>query len=95
MTPEEPKYWFPAKRHGLGWRSPVTWQGWAVLVGYLILMVGGIPTIDARFGGRAYLAYLAVLTVVLALICWRKGEPLRWRWESRSSQRPPGSSGLP
>ena len=33
---------------------------------------------NAKLG--AYLAYVAVLCVVLVGTCWLKGEPLRWRW---------------
>ena len=36
------KYWFPAKRYGWGWGPPSAWQGWAVLVTYLVLVLGGI-----------------------------------------------------
>jgi hypothetical protein len=28
--PQDPEYWFPAKRYGWGWGIPVTWQGWVV-----------------------------------------------------------------
>jgi hypothetical protein len=27
---DTPRYWFSAKRFGLGWRTPLTWEGWAV-----------------------------------------------------------------
>jgi hypothetical protein len=80
MTEGEPKYWFPAKRYGWGWSFPVSWQGWAVLVGYLVLILGGIPLVHARAGNVAYLVYLVVLTVLLVVVCWLKGEPVRWRW---------------
>jgi hypothetical protein len=74
-----PKYWFPAKRHGWGWGPPSTWQGWGVLLVYLALILGGIPFVQASRGSAVYVAYAAVLTIVLIAICWLTGEPPRWR----------------
>jgi len=76
----ERKYWFPAKRYGWGWGIPSSWQGWLVLAAFLGLLVVGswlFPP-SARLG--AYLAYVAVLCVLLVGTCWLKGEPPRWRW---------------
>ena len=70
-----PKYWFPAKRHGWGWGAPVAWQGWAVLVVYIGLLVGGIPLIQVAKGDLAYLMYACALTVALIAVCWVTGEP--------------------
>ncbi len=33
------RVWFPAVRYGWGWGPPVTWQGWLVLAGFLVLLV--------------------------------------------------------
>jgi hypothetical protein len=74
------KYWFPAKRYGWGWGLPSVWQGWAVLIGYVVLVLGGVPFIHATKGGVVYIPYVAVLTVGLIAICWLTGEPPRWRW---------------
>jgi len=73
------RYWFPAKRHGWGWGPPSRWQGWVVLLVYLALVLGGIPWVQASRGSTAYIAYVLILTVVLIAICWRTGEPPRWR----------------
>jgi hypothetical protein len=75
-----PKYWFPAKRYGWGWGIPCTWQGWIVLIGYLFLINTGLIIIDLKANLIGYLAYMAVLTAIFVIICWRKGEPPRWRW---------------
>jgi hypothetical protein len=75
-----PRYWFHAKRYGWGWGLPATWEGWLVLVGYLFLVLGAVPVLQASRGSAAYLAFVFLLTVVLVLICWAKGEPPRWRW---------------
>ena len=81
--PSEPrKYWFPAKRYGWGWGLPATWQGWAVLLVYLALVLGGIPLHSTR-GTLVYVAYVLVLTAALIVICWLTGERPRWRWGER------------
>jgi len=75
-----PRYWFRAKRYGWGWGLPATWQGWIVLLSYLALVLGGIPFVQVSKGSIVYLAYVAVLTAALVVICWLTGEPPRWRW---------------
>ena len=77
------KYWFHAKRYGWGWGLPSAWQGWLVLVTYLLLVFGGIPLIQLWRGNALYLAYVIVLTAALITICWLTGEPPRWRWGRR------------
>jgi hypothetical protein len=75
-----PHYWFSAKRYGWGWGLPASWQGWVVLVGYLVAIFSA--TIVLRSGGDVLRLALVIcgLTVALVLICWLKGEPPRWRW---------------
>jgi len=72
------RYWFPAKRYGWGWGLPITWQGWAVLVGYFVLVGVGawifLPQ-DSRF---SFIGYVSALTVSLLVICYAKGEPPSW-----------------
>ncbi len=77
--PENPRYWFPAKRYGWGWGIPVTWQGWIVLVAFIIAMLIAGMTLAA---GHLilYLVTVAILVGVLIAICYAKGEPPRWRW---------------
>ena len=74
------RYWFPAKRYGWGWGLPITWQGWAVLAGYVVLIgVGGLlfPPHDRSF---SFIGCVFTLTAVLVFICYAKGEPPSWRW---------------
>jgi hypothetical protein len=79
------KYWVPAKRYGWGWGPPSAWQGWAVLVTYLVLVLGGIPLVQAVSGGVVYVAYVIGLTVALVGVCWLTGEPPRWRRGDRDA----------
>lgn len=77
------KYWFRAKRYGLGWGLPVRWQGWVVLASYglSVKLVSHFwpPATDT---GK-FVAGVIASTVALLCICWMKGEPLRWRWGKR------------
>ena len=79
MSELEKEIWFPAKRYGWGWGFPVTWQGWVVFLGYIILVLGGtqlvLPARPTAFGGL-----VVILTIGLIAICWIKGEKPRWRW---------------
>jgi uncharacterized membrane protein YhaH (DUF805 family) len=74
------KYWFPAKRYGWGWGIPRTWQGWAVLVGFVALISAGTTLFPPRTELAAYLGYVVVLAAILIAVVWMTGEPPRWRW---------------
>ncbi len=85
---ERKRYWFPAKRYGWGWGPPSTWQGWVVLLGFILsaTIVGVVFTPDVhpfRFG-----AGILILSGALILICYLKGEPPSWRWGSDSGDLP-------
>jgi hypothetical protein len=78
-TPRE-KYWFPAKRYGWGWGIPRCWQGWLVLAAYFGLFVLGMIFLRGDAHPAEFIGFVSVITLVLLLICWKKGEPPRWRW---------------
>jgi hypothetical protein len=79
-VPSKRAIWFPAKQYGWGWGPPVTWQGWAVMAAFVILMVAGGAYVMPTFGPLAFAGYTFILSVLLIAICWVKGEPPRWRW---------------
>lgn len=77
------KNWFPAKRYGWGWGPPRTWQGWAVLVAWTLLTMAGIIALHAKGWGCLHpytLLYVLFMVIVFSVICWWKGDKLRWRW---------------
>lgn len=80
MTSEKARYWFPAKRYGWGWGVPSCWQGWVVLIGYLVLSFAGLLLLRPPTQVLPYALYQAALTSAFITICWKKGEPPRWRW---------------
>jgi len=78
MQANEKELWFPAKKYGWGWGLPNCWQGWVVVTVYLGLLFGGVFLISTQMA--LFLAYTAVLSIVLIIICYLKGEKPRWRW---------------
>jgi len=82
-TPPTSAYWFPAKRYGWGWGKPATWQGWAVLLGFCGLQLAGLRVFDLPAQALGFVLWTAVLSAVLLVICWRTGEPPKWRWGTR------------
>ncbi|HVA15795.1 MAG TPA: hypothetical protein VNF99_21290 [Stellaceae bacterium] len=80
------RLWFRAKTYGWGW-TPATWEGWAVMGVYVVLVAGWIAYLGARGHLSAGLDRalfiglpIVVLTACLAVICWLKGERPGWRW---------------
>jgi hypothetical protein len=73
-------YWFRAKRYGWGWGLPLTWQGWASLVAYTLLLGAGMVALPATRHPVTHVAYVLTLTAGLIAICYFKGEPPKWRW---------------
>ena len=74
------RYWFRAKRYGWGWGLPLTWQGWATLATFVASSVAGGLLFPPRKALPAFIACVVVLSGLLLVVCWLKGEPPRWRW---------------
>jgi hypothetical protein len=74
------EYWFPAKKYGWGWGPPNCWQGWVVVIGFVLLMLAGIPLIGPAAHPVRFVAYMTVLSLALVLVCYARGEPPKWRW---------------
>lgn len=78
------KLWFRAKNYGWGW-YPSSWQGWVILLLYILLMgVTGLGIDGASHSVSDTLMIVAPLwvlyTCILLLICIATGEKPRWRW---------------
>ena len=74
------QYWFPAKAYGWGWGIPIRWEGWVVLGAYFALLLVGIALLRPRMHPVGFVLFVTGLSLVLVGICWRTGEPPRWRW---------------
>jgi len=73
MTANKNKPWFPKKRYGIGWGVPNTWQGWIVLLFYILLVIAGryiFPTPPMQ------ILFTILLTVLFIFICWKTGEKI-------------------
>jgi hypothetical protein len=79
--------WFRTKKYGWGW-TPATIEGWLVLAAFMAGVVlnvvvliyrtqHGVPMDHALV---AFYLCLAALVAALIVVCWRTGEPPRWRW---------------
>jgi ACR3 family arsenite efflux pump ArsB len=78
------KVWFKRKRYGFGW-TPATWEGWAVLGMYAVLAVLLFRRADASSHSESdtligFTLPLLLLTLVLVLVTYLKGETPRWQW---------------
>jgi uncharacterized membrane protein YhaH (DUF805 family) len=79
---KENRYWFPAKRYGWGWGPPNCWQGWAVLLVWLAVIL--IATLKLRpTHPVGHWIFVVAMVSLLILIGYIKGEPPSWRWGDR------------
>jgi hypothetical protein len=70
--------WFAPKRYGLG-ATPVTWQGWALTLGF----VGILILLSREFGGRPILLFAAaipLIVVFVVIIARTTRGGWHWRW---------------
>lgn len=79
----EKKLWFKAKCFGWGW-YPCSWEGWLVTLIYAFGIFIFATTIDDSSSTReiffTFIFPMALLTLVLIRIAYRKGEKPSWRW---------------
>lgn len=87
MKRDTSQYWFRAKRYGYGWSYALNFQGWftyaITLIGFVIHFSFAMSGIEegAIDGGRIlYIATSFLWIVGLTVICYKKGEPAKWRW---------------
>ncbi|MHC5112072.1 MAG: hypothetical protein ACYTHJ_19590 [Planctomycetota bacterium] len=80
------QYWFSPKKFGWGWGPPVCWQGWVVMITYIVLVTVFPIYIFMKMPlpGLYFAVFMLVTTVAVILICKWKGPPARWRWGDES-----------
>jgi uncharacterized membrane protein YhaH (DUF805 family) len=84
MKAEMKEIWFPAKKYGFGWGLPITWQGWAVLLVYVLLITTGSVMLSNSSKNIIWLLpYILILTILFIFICLKKGEKAEWRWGNK------------
>jgi hypothetical protein len=76
-------YWFRRKLYGWGW-TPVTWQGWLIIVIYVALITLLSITINENSSVKeillTFISPIALLTTILIYICYKTGEKPKWQW---------------
>jgi hypothetical protein len=76
----EIRYWFPAKTYGWGWGLPSVWQGWVIILLYIGLIALSVYIFPPEEQLGLFIFSDIILTVLLIVVCWIKGEPPKWRW---------------
>jgi hypothetical protein len=73
-------YWFVPHAFGIG-ATPVTWQGWALTIGFVALSMLAVTQLPNRVGQTGVLIALMLLFTLIAIRKTRGG--WRWRWGGR------------
>lgn len=77
--------WFAPKRYGYGASLPISWQGWAITIGFVAIAT----TVSIRFSDKPFViaAILVPLVALLILITKRTTRGgWRWRWGDDDSE---------
>jgi hypothetical protein len=81
-------YWFRAKRYGWGWGLPAAWQGWVVMITWVVAVAVAGPML-ALLNWPLFFLYISVMVAALLAICFAKGEPPTRRWRDPASGQCP------
>ena len=71
--------WFAPRRLGIGAGKPISWQGWLLTIGYLLLIGGAALLVPKR--SLAFFAVLLPATAAFVILSARTTRGgWRWRW---------------
>lgn len=71
--------WFAPKRYGYGAGLPISWQGWALTIGFVLLTI--VLSIWMADRPLQLLAAIIPVAAVFVVICARTTRGgWRWRW---------------
>ena len=76
-------YWFMNKTIGWGW-TPVRWQGWVVVLVWIIVFTFGIMMMDHEAMKNG--VFLIIFTAILFYIIYKKGEKFSWKWDKSEEE---------
>ena len=75
--------WFAPKRYGYGAGLPISWQGWALTIGFVALVIGARRCCFSDHPLQL-VAALAPFIIAFIVICARTTRGgWRWRWGER------------
>ena len=73
--------WFAPKRYGIGTGRPISWQGWLVMLSFIVLVA--LASLLLHQSRIAYLSVVATLTVAFIVISAKTTRGgWKWRWGS-------------
>ncbi len=78
MSAKKKKIWFPAKKYGYGWGPPNCWQGWVVMVFFVVALGCGVFLMPKH--PVLFFVQTIILAAALITICYLKGEKPGWHW---------------
>jgi hypothetical protein len=73
-------YWFAPKLYGFG-ATPVTWQGWAVTLGFTVVLLVAVRWLPTR--AETLIVSLALIAGFLAICAAKTDGGWYWRWGQR------------
>jgi hypothetical protein len=86
------KPWFAPKRYGIGAGLPIAWQGWALMIAYIVIVSVTAPFAmlipyflyhNWWIATPPFIGVMLIETGVFMVICARKTRGgWRWRWGS-------------
>lgn len=75
--------WFKPRRYGLGLGTPIVWQGWALLGGYLavVAVMLWVPHLNGdRLDWKEFALFFALTAGFTELARRRTRGGWKWRW---------------
>ena len=70
--------WFAPKKFGYGAGLPIAWQGWFLLIGYVVIITG-LSFIAKQIGPLVFIAAAVLVTVPFMVIAKRRTKG-GWKW---------------
>jgi hypothetical protein len=71
--------WFAPKRYGYGPGLPISWQGWALTIGFILLVMGLSVALGKHPATLVAAVIPPTLTFIIVSIRTTRGGS-RWRW---------------
>jgi hypothetical protein len=71
--------WFAPKRYGYGAGLPISWQGWALTIGFALITLALARTLGLE-SGRFVAAMISLAVIFVAISARTTRGGWRWRW---------------
>ena len=76
-----PGDWYAQKKLGYGAGMPIAWQGWALLIGYCLIMIAlAFAAESVSFAALAVIVGVMVLLTIAVLLIAKRRTRDGWRW---------------